>query len=140
MTSVLDIVRIHEEVEVGGQTVKVYGLSTRAIADLLQKFPDLQLLVAGRSELDAKGLMAIAPDAVSSILAAALGEGDNPETIALCDQLPMYSQMSIMEAVIKLTMPGGINPFVQKLTALMGGVSGEPGKAPAGSLPRRQRA
>ena len=81
--------------------------------------------------------MAMGGNAVAAIIAAGCGyPGDEqPETVA--GKLSLDAQADLLAAILRLTLPKGIGPFVEKLTAL-GGIleaDGDPSAtAPASKL------
>jgi hypothetical protein len=73
-----------------------------------------------RHEVQADQLLAIGGDAVAAIIAAGCGSpGDNAaETVA--GSLSLGIQADLLAAILRLTLPKGVGPFVEKLTALRG--------------------
>jgi hypothetical protein len=71
-------------------------------------------------EVETEQLMAVGGDAVAAIIAAGCGyPGDeNAETIA--SKLSIDAQADLLATILRLTLPKGIGPFVEKLTALGG--------------------
>lgn len=139
MTSLLDIAPAQASVTVRGQALEVHGVSAAGIAQLLVRFPELEALLSGKDvTLDTKGLVAIAPRAVSVIIAAGTGHAGETEFEDAAEKnLTAGEQLEVLEAVIKLTMPEGVGPFVEKLLALVGvarlGGAADRGKAQATS-------
>jgi hypothetical protein len=85
-------------------------------------------------EVQADQLLAMGGDAVAAIIAAGCGyPGDNTaETIA--GTLSLDVQADLLAAILRLTLPKGIGPFVQKLTglgSLLGVEDGPSDTAPA---------
>lgn len=93
------------------------GVSARGVALLLQSFPDLRKLMSGK-EVSVDDLMAVAPDALAAIIAAGTGKPGDAETIAAADRLPVDVQADFLAAIVELTMPKGLGPFVEKLAGL----------------------
>ena len=125
--SLLDCVPVPTMVPItikGGQgEIGVYGLSISDIATLLSRFPELMAMVTGAAQgqpvsWDAGSLLGACPLGVASILAAATGHASDDAHEAAASRLPADTQMDMLTAIIKATMPQGFGPFVEKLTAM----------------------
>jgi hypothetical protein len=122
MVSLLDLAPLSLTVEVRGQPIEVTGLNTVAIAGLLAKFPELQKAIGGKvADLTTESLMRLAPNAVAHIIAHGVGDATDPMVAAVMN-LTAGEQLELLAAIIKLTMPGGLVPFMAKLTGLTGAV------------------
>lgn len=97
--------------------VEVFGVSARGIAYLLNRFPQLRMLMAG-GEVSAEDLITMAPDAVSAIIAAGTGTPGVTAAEEAADRLSLDMQADFLTAILRLTMPKGVSPFVEKLTTL----------------------
>jgi len=119
MVSLVDIVPQTRPVELSIGTVELRGLGLRHIADLLVRFPELRKLWAGGAPaLDVDSLIEAAPDAVGAIIAIAASQPEAAETIG--DALSIDDAAECLIAIRELTMPGGVDPFVEKLARLLG--------------------
>jgi hypothetical protein len=115
MTTLLDIAPVTRTVKVGNQELTVHGIGAHAIANLLQRFPQLRMLLSGMEVDVAK----IAPDAGAAIIAAAIGKlGDEKEEQA-ATTLNLEAQLDILEAVVELTLPSGVGPFARRIAAML---------------------
>lgn len=123
MPGLLDIAPAVETVEIRGTKVEVYGVSVKGIAYLLQRFPELRAMLSGR-EVNADRLIEIGGDAVAAIIAAGTGYLGNEQAEAVAGSLSLDEQADLLAAIVKLTMPGGVGPFVEKLSALGLGLGG----------------
>jgi hypothetical protein len=103
----------------GGQTISVRGISLRAIASLLSRFPDLLQVFNGR-DIDGARLIAVAPAAAAAIMAAGAGHPNDPKAEAFCDSLALHYQAEMLMKIIELTFPTGVGPFVEALERLNG--------------------
>jgi len=122
MVGLLDIAPQSETV--AGATVK--GLSLRALVSLIGRFPEIKdMLGGGKPNMD--GLTKFAPEAVAAIIAAGTGSVDDREVEKVAADLGLEVQMDFLEAIWRLTLPGGFGPFVYILEKLgvLGGVSGK---------------
>jgi hypothetical protein len=129
MASLLDIAPLTETVSVRGQKVEVFGVSARGVALLLARFPDLRLMMTGRS-VDTDRLMALGGEAVAAIIAAGCGSPGDEAAEAVAERLSIEDQAELLSSVLRLTLPNGIGPFVEKLTALGAVMNGEGARSP----------
>lgn len=121
MAGLLDIAPATEQVA----GVAVYGVSARGLAHLLGKFPELRKAMSGVG-VSMEDVAKAAPDAISAIIAAGVGKPGDEETEELADRLPLEVQAEFLEAIIRLTMPKGVNPFLQRLATLGIAFNGAP--------------
>jgi hypothetical protein len=119
MVSLVDIVPQTRPVTLSIGTVELRGLGLRHIADLLVRFPELRKLwTNGAPALDVDTLIEAAPDAVGAIIAIAASQPEAAETIG--DALSLDDAAECLIAIRELTMPGGVDPFVERLSRLLG--------------------
>lgn len=117
MVGLLDIAPAVERVEVRGTQVDVFGISVKGIVSLIQRFPELRGLIGGES-LDVDVLMSMGGDIVAAIIAAGCGSpGDVTAEKTAC-ALDIGAQADLLVAILRVTMPGGVGPFVAKLSNL----------------------
>jgi hypothetical protein len=119
MVGLVDIAPGTETVGVLGAAVEVHGVSASGLALLLSRFPDLRKLMTGM-EVDTPQLLAIGGEAVAAIIAAGCGYPGDEKAEAVAAKLSLDSQADFLTAILRLTLPRGIGPFVGKLTALSG--------------------
>jgi len=119
LTGLADIATVSEKIELGGATVEVFGVSARGIALLLARFPDLRKMFSG-VEVEPEKLMALGGDVVAAIIACGTGSPGVAEAEAIADRLPIGIQVDLLSVIIRLTMPSGFGPFVEKINALSG--------------------
>jgi hypothetical protein len=117
MAGLLDLAAASEDVPINGSTIPVRPLSARAIAHLLAGFPDLRAYFSGR-ELNPTELFRSAFSAVPAIIAAGMGKLGDAETEQQADDLPLDVQMDLVAAILRVTMPRGVGPFVEKFQSL----------------------
>jgi hypothetical protein len=119
MVGLIDLAPASESVSVQNTSVSVHGISAKGLAHVLGRFPELRKLMTGQ-HVEADQLLAIGGEAVAAIIAAGCGHpGDNhAETIA--STLPIDTQADFLMAILRLTLPKGVGPFVAKLTELGG--------------------
>lgn len=97
--------------------VSVRGLSLRAIASLMARFPGLLELFNGR-DLNVQVLLEAAPEAAAAIMAAACGYPNDPAAERIADGLPLEYQTGILVKAVELTFPGGVGPFVDRVSQI----------------------
>ena len=122
MVGLVDIAPAREKVLVGDQEVEVCGISAAGLAVLLQRFPQLRQLFAGR-EISMDDVFEFGGPCVAAIIAAGTGAPGNKDAEAVASQLTFDIQLDFIEAILKATLPGGMGNFMQKLER-MGGVLG----------------
>src|SRR5690606_4428627 len=96
-------------------------VSARGVANLMGRFPAVRALFSGKDmkvKADADSLIKVIPEAVSAIIAAGCGLPGDEKAEAIADTLPVESQLELVNKVLALTMPKGIGPLVDQLTAL----------------------
>lgn len=129
MTSLIDVVPASKDVPIqgGAVTLKVFGLSFLAIAQLIETFPlvsDLFNGGEGKLNFSVEKLVASVPGLVSATIAAASGHPGDAKWRAAAEGLAADDQAALFEAILKLTMPEGIGPFVARVTRALGTVAG----------------
>jgi hypothetical protein len=127
MVGLLDIAPLTEKVTVGGKQIEVFGVSAAGVASLIAHFPEIKKLMAGK-ELDVQSLLAMSGDAIAAIIAAGCGFPGDEQQQKAAGRLTIEVQADLLAAIIKVTLPNGIGPFVAKLQAL-GAVAGAAAEA-----------
>jgi hypothetical protein len=121
MPSLTDIAPAVETVTIGGVGIEVRGVGIDAIAAVLSASPELAaLLRPGAAGLDATRLLVEAPTAMYALMAAATGGAGNAEQIEAARRLTFGAQVDLLDAIIRLSMPGGLLPLVARLVAMLG--------------------
>lgn len=136
MVSLLDIAPLSKPVLVREQQVDVLGISVLGVASLLKRYPVLQEALAGREteSLTADGLLRLVPDAIAAIIAAGCGTPDDADVEAVIAGLTISEQLDLLTAILELTFPRGVSPFLEKLGNLQSAAGFAVGsKAPVGS-------
>lgn len=118
MTSLLDIAPAAETVRVRGVDLSITGISANGLASLLTNHPELRSLFTGGEDIDTTALLGMGGTVVAAIIAAGTGDPGNPTAIEVADKLGIADQATIMEAILRHTLPDGIGPFAEKLSAL----------------------
>jgi len=133
MVGLIDIAPRTETVVVQGTLVSVHGISAKGFAQLLGRFPELRKLMTGQ-EVEIEQLMAMGGDVVAAIIAAGCGCPGDQHAENVADGLAIEVQLDLLSATLRLTLPGGFGPFVEKLNVL-GGLIQPAAQAGAGDRP-----
>lgn len=131
MVGLLDIAPAVASVTVQGKKFPVHGVSIAGIVSLLTRFPELKQMMSGRGGVDASRLIAAGGSLAGAVIAAGLGYPGIEDQEEAATRLPIGDQVDLLEAIIKVTLPNGVAPFVEKLTALGVLVAGPSATAPA---------
>ncbi|MDB5555430.1 MAG: hypothetical protein JWL86_5414 [Rhizobium sp.] len=127
MVGLLDIVPHTEDVTIGQSRVPVCGVSAKGIAYLLGKYPDLLRKFFAKDEeggdsddtpIEPSDLLKLGGDIVASIIAAGVGFPGNVEYEEQASKIRVGEQLDLLDAILRLTMPNGVGPFVERLTSL----------------------
>ena len=117
MVGLIDIAPLTKTVTIRDVAVDVSGVSARGIAQLLARFPELRALVTGR-DVEVDKLLSLGGDVVAAIIAAGTGAPGDAAAELAADRLSVDEQADLLVAIIELTMPRGLGPFVEKLSRL----------------------
>jgi hypothetical protein len=128
MTDLLDIAPQRAAVDVLGHSLEVAGVTIGDLAELLRRFPGLRQLFGGGTPGGAPngangaldGIAAAVPGLVAAVIAAGLGHQGDEAREAAAARLPADAQSRLFGAIVKLTMPAGIGPFVEGLATAFG--------------------
>jgi hypothetical protein len=136
MVGLLDIAPLTETVTVRDQSIEVTGVSAKGVAQLLLRFPELRALISGR-EVGLEQLLALGGDIVAAVIAAGCGQAGDARAEAAAGYLGLDDQAELLAAIMKLTMPQGIGPFVDKLSRMgLNPVAGAASTMPDTSSPK----
>jgi len=133
MVGLIDIAPSVLTVTVQDAPVAVHGISAKGVAHLLGRFPELRMLMTGH-QVETEQLMAMGGDAVAAIIAAGCGYPGDEKAEAVAGRLSIDAQTDLLAAILRLTLPVGLGPFVEKLTAL-GGILDPRSEPGAGAAP-----
>lgn len=120
-----DLAPMSEDVPIGDSYLTVHGISAKAGLEIFKRFPKILGMVSGEG-FNLAAFLAIAPDAVASIIAAATGDLGNEKAEEAAANLSAETQFDIVEAVGRLTFTRGFAPFVERIMALGGAVNSAP--------------
>lgn len=127
-----------EIVSVNGASVSVGGIESKGVLQLLKRFPELALLLLGTApSLDR--LLDMGGDVTAAIIAAGCGYLGDEKAEAKAASLSLDAQMDLLTAILRLTLPNGVGPFVAKLGALAAVVGTEGAAADGGPIKVRAK-
>lgn len=132
MTGLLDIAPELAQVEVQGHQIEVHGITLGDIAALLRRFPELLELFRGGA-ID--GMAVAFPGLAAAVIAAGVGQMGDEAQEAAAARLSAETQSKLFSAILKLTMPGGVGPFVEGLVTAFGGSTGSTSPSSSPALP-----
>lgn len=130
MVGLLDIAPLTKTVTIRDQPIEVTGVSAKGLAQLLLRFPELRALISGR-EVGLDQLLSLGGDIIAAIIAAGCGQAGDAQAEAAAGRLGLDDQAELLAAIMTLTMPQGLGPFVDRLARMGlkptgGGGSGMP--------------
>jgi hypothetical protein len=120
--SLIDIGGAREQVPVGDALLNITGVSARGALALFQRFPEMQKWFSGGG-LTASEMIIAGPDAVAAIIAAGTGHLNDKAHEKIADELPIETQLDILEAIGRVTFKSGFGPFVKRIAALSSAVA-----------------
>lgn len=120
MVSLLDIGDLKEEVDIRGKKIDVTGVSASGAVTLLTRFPEIRKLFAGKAaDVTVEAIVSMAPELVAAIIAAGCGSPGDVKHEEAARKLGIEEQFDLITAILRLTFPAGVGPFVERLYALM---------------------
>ena len=135
MTSLLDIADASTVVKVRGVDVTVYGVAMQDVAALMRRYPEIYGLFSG-DDKGGKAADLLSGPAIPAVIAAGLRNKDSEEVEAKIRGLYMEEQIDLLKAILKMTMPSGVVPFMEKLTELGKLLSADTGESATVSAPK----
>jgi hypothetical protein len=124
MVGLLEIAPVDESVDIDGQQLSVPGISGLGFAHLLQCYPELRNFFGnGVVEMNAKSIIEKGPKIASAVMAAGCGYPGDAKAEKKLETFSVGTQVEILNAVLRKTLPRGFGPFVADLAALMERIS-----------------
>ena len=114
--SLKDIAPIKQTVSIRGENIAVSGITNEGVAQLWQRFPVIAELLSGVAKPEA--ISDKMPEAIAAIIAAGCGFPGDAEAEAIAASLTLDESTQLLSAILPLTLPRGIGPFVESLTKL----------------------
>lgn len=114
----IEIVPTLQTVKFRGHDLGVCGISVETIAKLFMRYPEVKKVLESGAADVAASLLKMSDDVVVALIAAGLGVfGDKTQEQKIAS-MALGEKAAILAAIVKLTMPDGLGPFVDLLTAL----------------------
>jgi hypothetical protein len=136
MVGLLDIAPLTETVTIRDQPIEITGVSAKGVAQLLLRFPELRALISGRN-VGLDQLLALGGDIIAAIIAVGCNQAGDSQAEAAAGRLGLDDQAELLTAIMTLTMPQGLGPFVDKLSRMgLKPVADGDSVMPEPSLPR----
>lgn len=112
-----------ETVQLGddeGQTVDVRGITISAMAAIIAKFAELKTIAAGAAGSNFIPLMITGcAAAIGPIIAAGVGHFGEKEYEQHAARMMPEQQMKLLQVIVRLTFPNGLNAFMDDVKVLM---------------------
>lgn len=137
MTSLTDLGNVTESLNIRGKKFEVRGIPAEHVLQLLEQFPELRKLFAGKQLSDPYTfLMTQSSKVLASLIVMGLGLwSDDKEQrlkeVQAATSLTLGEQADIIRVVFSKTFPRGVTSFMEGLSTIMDSVGGEPTKAVA---------
>jgi len=113
----------------GGQRITVQKIGFDGIAYLVKHFPDLAMLLAsGITANTAAMLVMQMSGAVCPIIAAGCGHPGDKEFEQAAAKYLAEDQLKLLGAILRVTFPNGLIPFMEAMGGFVQGVTGEKAK------------
>lgn len=128
----LDLAAAGRVVPLRGRDVTVRGLSARAIARLLARFPALTAALAGPG-VSAAALLSLGPSVVAAIIAGGLSLLDDDDAERAAGDLTAADQVALIEAILADTVADDPAGFLMRLAKLAAGAGVEIGGQTSGA-------
>lgn len=121
MVGLLDLKVASEKVRVGDNEVEVKGISLDGVAEIVVRFPPLKTMLLEQRDvtLSFEDIIQYVPEAVAVVIAYGCGLRGNADAEKKAKELSANDQAELVAAIIRLTAPEGIGPFVAKIAAIL---------------------
>lgn len=113
MVDLLDIVAIKSTVPIRGKDLDITGISFDDFVALLMRFPELQK--AFGEGMTAERIADAAPAALGAVIAAGTGHGGSSAHEQAARKLVIGDQLTIIKAILDVSLPQGLRPFLDSL-------------------------
>jgi hypothetical protein len=117
MASLSDFPSRAVTVSVGDVKLTVEPINITTLVGLFTRFPDLGKMLQDR-KFSVATLLTNSGPLVAAIIAAGCGHPGDAKHEDAASRLALDDQLTIIEVVLKATIPSGIGAFIERLTAL----------------------
>jgi hypothetical protein len=143
MVSITDIGPLSKTMQLRGKDVEVTGISALILFDVLKDSDAMKKLFMER-ELNTENIQSLsasAPHIMGQLIASALGHHGEPDFIeAAMKNLSAGEQAEILANMIAVSFPSGLPAFMDQMTSLVGGSSGNSVLSGAAVVTKSQQA
>lgn len=116
MVGLMDAVPLSTVVQVNGKPVDCYGLTLENLAYLFMRFPELKDAVDGDfKKITVKRIFEVAPQTIMAIISCGTGTPKDEKAEKHAAKFPIETQYDLLKAIIGMTMPGGVDPFWERV-------------------------
>jgi hypothetical protein len=110
----------------GGQRITVQKIGADGIAYLIKTFPDLAMLVASGITTNTAGLLVMQfSSAICPIIAAGCGHHGDEKYEQAAARFLAEDQVKLLGAILRVTFPNGLAPFLEAVDGIAKGAMGE---------------
>jgi hypothetical protein len=113
MADLLDIVDTKRTVPIRGKELDICGISFDDFVALIVRFPALQK--AFTDGMNAETIAKAAPEALGAVIAHGTGHGGSAEHERAARRLVIGEQLTIVRAIMDVSLPQGVGPFLDQL-------------------------
>lgn len=138
MPGFVDIAPVVETIEIRKQTIEVTGLTPKGVGRVIWRFPEVRKMIETR-KFDIEALIDLSDEALAAVIAAGVGCPGDLEQERQAKNLTLEEKLLVLGAIAKVTMPNGPGPFVDAVSALMGGLAGGSAAALVSTSPSPSR-
>jgi hypothetical protein len=118
MPSLVDIVPLTKTVDIRGTAIEVVGVGLDTIGELIEP-REIQKAMS-EVRFDGLGLLSVLPITIRRLVAACVGKMGDAATEEAVRKLNAVDQLALVEAMIEVSFPGGVTPFVNRLGRVVG--------------------
>lgn len=109
--------KLENTVEIQGVKLDIKPLTLMSAAKLIRRFPDAIKAIFGETDM-VDALVSCGPEFLAAAIVASLDTLGNLEEELKVSQLPDDMQLEIFSEILAITMPEGLEAFLDKLIPL----------------------
>jgi hypothetical protein len=102
MAGLLEIANVPRMVNVLGKDVDVFGISGRAVAALMARFPAVGKMFSG-IEVQKEDLYKMGPEVIAALIAAGCGKPGDPAAEEFAANLGVGDQLDLLDEILRLS-------------------------------------
>ncbi len=113
MSGLMELGPMTVDITIMGKTLTIRPISTGQLILLFSRFPVLMEMLGGQKSEDSTGVVGAV--AIAHVIATATGEADNPEAIAVAEQLGVGKVTEMLDRILEITFEDGTEPFIERI-------------------------